>query len=323
MGIEQGTPASGSIIELPPIADLTDPRLPRAFNSWIQFSQGRCQQVGRIDLLQPAEVVSLAGELSNTISRAIGVDRNSSGSISEDKLVQLVDIVSGTGNRVIFMRHGEQSPPEWVSSLVNPALRKIRMMQDPFNRQDLLTNNGLVDVFVTALALLYVQASTGRRTRIFSSENLRAKEAAYIISVVMSSSRVSMLEGLNCITYRDETDDPPLAIEQLLEELPSGAIPWNPKLIDRLCKKNKSGLGYSEVIISAIKDLIEKSKNKGNDSFLVLTHTQQLAEVLRLKGGLVDPFMRFPELTMLILGENNLYISSRGILPETIEQENI
>lgn len=321
MGIEQGTPVSRSIIELPRIADLPDPRLPRAFNSWIRFSQEHSQQIEGIGLLQPAEVVSLAGELSSEISRAIGTERGSTGSISEEKLVQLANVVEGKGNRVIFMRHGEQSPPEWVSSLASPALRKIRMMQDPFNRKDLLTNNGLVDVFATALALLYVQATTGRRTRIFSSENFRAKEAAYIISVVMSGSTVSTLEGLNCVTYKDETDQPPVTEEDLLIDLPSGMMPWNPQLVDRLCKRPKSGISPSQSIIDTVSSLVDYADRKnGNKLAIVLTHNQQIAEVLRQTGGLDDPTIRFPELSMIaVRNMNDLIILHRGILSEALE----
>ncbi len=318
MGIEQGTAVSGSIFELPPIADLTDPRLPRAFKGWNQFRLNHAQQIEEIGSIQPMEVVSLARELSSTISKAIGVGAEKDGfsAISEEKMLQLTNIVSGKGNRIVFMRHGEQSPPEWISLLSNPALRKIRMMQDPFNRQDLLTNNGLIDVFVTALALLHVQVATGKRTRIFSSENLRAKEAAYIISIVIPGSGLAILEGLNCITYKNELDQPPVTEEQLLTDLPSGMMPWNPHLVDKLCKRSKSGLSQSEAIISTIGGLVDYGDRKnGNKLAIVLTHSQQLAEVLRLAGKLQDPSTRFPELTMIAMNNpNEVLVLNEGIL---------
>ncbi|MBI4035572.1 hypothetical protein HY383_01360 [Candidatus Daviesbacteria bacterium] len=326
MGKEQGTPVSGSIIDLPPIADLHDPRLPRVFKGWTDFSLNHAQQLSKIGTAQPGQVASLAQELSNTISKVIGVEneRSSFSSISEEKVVQLTDIVSGEGNRIIFMRHGEQSPPEWITSLTDPALRKIRMMRDPFNKQDLLTNNGLVDVFVTALALLHVQVLTGRRARIFSSENLRAKEAAYIISTVISGSSVSTLEGLNSITYKDEIDQPSVTEEDLLTDLPSGMMPWDPQLVDKLCKRPKSGMSQSEAIINTIGGLVEYANRKnGNKLAIVVTHSQQIAEVLKETGKLDDPAKRFPELTMMVVRNGNLTILSTGVLekivPESIE----
>lgn len=319
MGKEQGTPVSDSIIDLPPIADLTDPRLPRAFKGWTQFSQNHSQQIEKISSLQSAEVVSLARELSSTISKVIGVgtERSSINPISEEKILQLTDIISGVGNRVIFMRHGEQSPPEWISSLADPALQKIRMMREPFNRQDLLTNNSLVDVFVTALALLHVRVLTGKRTRIFSSENLRAKEAAYIISTVISGFSIATLEGLSCITYKDEIDQPPVTEEDLLTDLPSGMMPWNPQLVDKLCKRPKSGLSQSEAIINTMGGLVEYAYRKnGNKLAIALTHSQQIAEVLRQTGGLDDPAIRFPELSMIVVSElpDQVQIFPRGVL---------
>lgn len=319
MGKEQGTPVSSSIIDLPPIADLTDPRLPRAFKGWTQFRLNHAQQIEEIGLIQPAEVVSLARELSSTIGKAIGVgtEKGDFSAISEEKVLQLTNIVSGEGNRVIFMRHGEQSPPEWIFTLTDPVLQKIRMMRDPFNRQDLLTNSSLVDVFVTALALLHVQVLTGRRTRIFSSENLRAREAAYIISTVISSSAISTLEGLNCITYKDEVDQPPVTEEDLLTDLPLGTMPWNPQLVDKLCKRPKSGLSQSEAIINTMEGLVEYADRKnGNKLAVVLTHNQQIAEVLRGVGKLDDPAIRFPELTMVVLNNNGLAVFPKGVLGE-------
>ncbi|MCL5784131.1 MAG: hypothetical protein M1142_02110 [Patescibacteria group bacterium] len=320
MGKEQGTSVSSSIIDLPPQADLTDPRLPRAFRGWTEFSLNHTQQLSEIGTMKPMQVVLLAEELSSTISKAIGVGNEGSSfsSINEEKLVQLTDIISGKGNRVIFMRHGEQSPPEWIFSLADPGLRKIRMMRDPFNKQDLLTNNGLVDVFVTALALLHTQVLTGRRTRIFSSENVRAKEVAYIISTVISGSVISTLEGLNCITYKDEVDQPPVTEEDLLADLPSGVMPWNPQLVDKLCKIPKSGMSQSEVIINTISSFVEYADRKnGNKLAIVVTHNQQVAEVLREAGKLEDSAVRFPELTMLITqNKNNLFVLKKGVLSE-------
>ncbi len=321
MGKEQDTLVSSSIIDLPPIADLTDPRLPRAFNSWTQFRLNHAQQFKEIGTIHPAEVILLAKEFSSAISEAIGVGSEKScpgSSLSEEKLASLTNIISGDGNKAIFMRHGEQSPPEWISSLTDPALQKIRMMRDPFNRHDLLTNNSLVDVFVTALALLHIQALTGKRTRIFSSENLRAKEAAYIISVVISGSELATLEGLNCISYKNELDQPPVTEEDLLTDLPSGMMPWNPRLVDKLCKKSKSGIGPSEAIISTIGGLLDYvDRENGNKLAIVLTHTQQIAEVLRVSGRLNDSSDRFPELTMIAVRKaNELLVLRRGLLTE-------
>ncbi len=49
--------------------------------------------------------------------------------IDPQRVRTLSEFASGDGGRIIFMRHGEQSPPEWISSVPDPVIRKIRMMQ--------------------------------------------------------------------------------------------------------------------------------------------------------------------------------------------------
>lgn len=315
MGIEQGAPVAGLVIDLPPNIDLPDLRLPRAFRVWTDFRLIHSQQVASIGSLQPRAVVRLLGGLSDSIGQEIGVGAGSE--VSEDKIIQLTNIISGQGNRVIFMRHGEQKPPDWIDSIPDPKLRKIRMMQDPFNREDLLTDRGLQDVFVTAFALFYVAQATGKRVHIFSSENTRAKEVAEIVQVIVPDSTLAIHDGLNCITYKDENDQPPAKAEELLEALPLGFMPWEPELVDRWCKAAKNGTKQSAAITEEVEGLINLGIGQGNELFLVLTHSQQLAEVLRVAGKLRNPGVRFPELTMIVEGDrSNLTIFPRGVLSE-------
>lgn len=320
MGIEQGTPVAGSIIDLPHNLDLLDDlRLPRVFKAWMDFKTQHQEQISAIGTLQLGEVVSLAKQLSTSISQAIGIEANTNQEvISKAKMAQLVGAISGEGNRVIFMRHGEQSPPEWVFSILQPPLRKIRMMQNPYNTDDLLTNKTLVDVFLTAFGLLYIKETIGKEIRILSSENLRAKEVAEVISTIIPEATFSTQAGLTSITYRDEKDEPPISIEEILKEIPTGFMPWDPKLVDRLCKRTSSGLRQSELIINTVRDLVNNATKKdgSNNLQIVLTHTQQLAEVLRQRGKLEDPMIRFPELTMLALEESGAQILPWGILAE-------
>ncbi|MBI2597464.1 hypothetical protein HYW41_04870 [Candidatus Daviesbacteria bacterium] len=315
MGTERGTPVLNSDIYLSSL-DLPDLRLPRVFQAWTDFRIAHQQRFTALETLAPAELTWLTVELSRSMSRTLGTEVVSS--VSNQKVAQLVDAVSGNGNRIIFMRHGEQSSPERVCSISDPRLRKIRMMQDPFNKEDLLTNKGLVDVFVTAFSLLYVTETTGKRLNVLSSENLRAKEVAGVVARVIPSTTFATNEGLNCITYRDERDVPPATIEGLLEDLPAGFMPWNPALIDKWCKKTRSGIRPSEAIIRTIAALMRLgTKIDGDELFLVSTHNQQLAEALRLKARLENPFMRFPELTMIVVRDkNDLTIFPRGVLSQ-------
>lgn len=120
-------------------------------------------------------VADFATSLSGSILKALGIESSLGTQVSPSKILSLKEAVSQEGSSVVFMRHGEQSPPEWIFSIPNPSLRKIRMMQDPFNKQDLLTNQGLADAFATGLTLLHVSKATGKNVRVISSENSRAK----------------------------------------------------------------------------------------------------------------------------------------------------
>lgn len=320
MGIEQGTSVLDSSVKLPLNTDLIDPRLPRAFKSWTTFRTDYDQQITRIGALSLEEVASLADTLSSSISQAISIENGDDPTIciSKEKVTKLNNFISGDGDRIVFMRHGEQSSPEWISSISDPVLRKIRMMQDPFNHEDLLTNKGLVDVFTTAFILLYVKEVTGRQIHVLSSEHNRALEVAEIISVVIPDSTCTTSEGLSCITYRDERDEPPVDMDELLKDIPAGFMPWDSRLVDKWCKTTPSGIRQSEAIINTVKDLVKNgTKKKGNDLFIVLTHSQQLAEVLRKVDRLQNPSIRFPELTMLAINASrNLLILDRGVLTE-------
>lgn len=92
-------------------------------------------------------------------------------------------------------------------------------------------------------------------------------------------------------------------------------MPWNPQLVDKLCKRPKSGLSQSESIINTMGGLVDYADRKnGNKLAIVVTHTQQIAEVLREIGKLDDPAIRFSELSMLVLRNSGLSIFHRGVL---------
>jgi len=320
MGVEQNASSNRLTADLLPDSELTDIRLHRAYRAWSNFRQKHPEELSDLGNLRIKDVVFLASELGESVYQAVVADI-SGGShgnwISEEKLTQLDEVVSGDGSRIMFVRHGEQSPPEWIFSIPRPELRKIRMMQNPFNREDFITNKGIAEAFSTALTLAYVQEKNGKKTTILTSENSRAWEVANIIAVVVRGSTVSVDEGLSCITYKDERDDPTVDIEQLLEDLPSGMMPWNPELVDKWCKTTRSGIMPSEAIINSVGRIYNEGLNRDDDSFyVVLTHNQQLAEFMKLAGRLKDSAVRFPELSMLVASNDKFVVFRRGVLTE-------
>lgn len=153
--------------------------------------------------------------------------------------------------------------------------------------------------------------------QVASIGSLQPRAVAEIFQAIIPDSTLVIHDGLNCITYKDENDQPPTLAEELLKALPLGIMPWEPELVDRWCKAAKNGTKQSAAITEEIEGLVNLGIGQGNDLFLVLTHNQQLAEVLRVAGELQNPNIRFPELTMIVEGDrNNLTIFPRGVLSE-------
>ncbi|OGD86200.1 hypothetical protein A2164_01980 [Candidatus Curtissbacteria bacterium RBG_13_35_7] len=300
-----------------------DLRLHRAFNAWLEFKENHLSELAAFASLSIEEIGLLSDEVADSVLKAITVELDTSPRnwINVKKLGQLTEAVSGEGNRVAFIRHAEQSPPEWIYSISHPGIRKIRMMQQPFNKQDFITNESLAETFAMGTVFLYIQAKTGKHVYIRSSENMRALEIANIFHTIIPQTNVETDEGLTCITYKDEKDLPSVQVEQLIENLDSGIMPWEPELVDQWCKRMKSGKRPSEAIKDAISRLYQDGRDAaGNDLYIILTHSQQLAEALRLAGKLKKSSTRYPELSIFIASSDDFIILRRGVLHKKVDK---
>lgn len=322
MGIEQGILVPSSNFELSPNIDFPDPRLSKTFKAWDRFKLTHPRQVASLGTLPIRHVALLAAELSKTISEAVGLSRPGTGvgvALDFKKISDLCQFLNAEGDRVMFMRHGEQNPPGRIASIEDPVIRKIRMMQNPFNSDDSLTNRGFVDVFATAFGLLYLAQATQRNVQVVSSENRRAREVGEIVVNMIPGSTFSVAEGLDSISYKDENDKPPVSLEQLMADLPTGHMPWIPEIVDRLCRVPQRGGKQSDLIIQTIADLLSLgSSPKGRNLLIALTHSQQIAEVSRVTNASHDLSARYPELSMVTVDEGNMVqVFPKGILVET------
>lgn len=100
----------GSYLET---GSLPDPRLCRAFQDWEGFKFLHFDQIKNIGILPSSEVAQLTHSLSSSVMESLGINAYDEPiGASKRKIGQLVSAVEGEGNRIIFMRHGEQSPPE-------------------------------------------------------------------------------------------------------------------------------------------------------------------------------------------------------------------
>ena len=298
--------------------EVLDLRVFRASRVFQEFTLRNREDLSRLGQLDATQAANLANELALSVFQSLNLEKQDQSlpdQVNPEKVEQLTQVVQGDGTRLVVIRHAEQSPPEFIYSIPRTDLRKIRMMQNPFNQQDLITNKSFAESYATSLIIAYVAQRTGKEVRIYSSENMRALEIAKLISQ-MTQGAIAVDEGLSCITYKDEHDNPSVTLEQILAEIPSGFMPWNPELVDKLCKPTKSGGKPSEAIIRSLQNLFNQKSDDSNVLIVALTHSQQMAEALSLAGLLTDHTVRLSELSMVALGGVQDHIFERGILRE-------
>lgn len=300
-----------------------DLRLHRALKVWQEFRLEYSPEIENIGSLNSIRVAQLANHLGHSIYETLGVESEDQRlePVSPNKLEELAVSIEGEGSKLIAIRHAEQSPPEWIFTIPRTDFRKIRMMQNPFNQHDLISNRGMAEVFSVGFGLLYLKERTGKSVEISSSGNLRALEAADIFSTMLGDIPYQIDEGLSCISYKDESDTPSVTVEQILKALPTGYMPWIPELVDELCKENVRGQKPSAGIISSVGQLFEQgAKGDENKLIVALTHSQQLCEVQRLAGQLSDSAVRYPELSMLVVNGGQFKAFPSGVLGRSPEQ---
>lgn len=303
-----------------PPADLSDLRLRPAVQVWEDFRNSNIETILNIGNLSSNEVGSLARRVTSQIEEAIGMARPGNGvgsELSASKLDAARDYLDIPGDRTIFMRHGEQSPYQWISEYSDPTVRKIRMMQNPYNSADPLTNRGFIDVFATAVGLLHLQKASGRVLTILSSGYRRADEVGRIITEVVPGTSFAHKPGLESISYKSEQDDPTMTLERLYRELPQGGhMPWEPALVEKYCRRTSLGGSPSQAVKGVVAEIISDEKPKGNQLTIAVTHSQQIAEVLRIRGVMPNTSIRFPELSMIAIAPAAVNIAERGLLKE-------
>lgn len=303
-----------------PPADLSDLRLRPAVQVWEDFRNTNIETILNIGKLNSKEVASLAKKVTAQIEEAIGMARPGQGmgsELSPSKLDAAKSYLEIPGDRIIFMRHGEQSPYQWISDYTDLTVRKIRMMQNPYNSNDPLTNRGFIDVFATAVGMLHLQRASGRVVTVLSSGYRRADEVGRIITEVVPGTAFGHNEGLESISYKSEQDDPSMTLARLYRELPPGGhMPWDPALVERYCRRTATGGSPSEAVKQVVANILRGENSDGNRLTIAVTHSQQIAEVLRVKGVMPNPSVRFSELTMIAIAPAAVNISERGLLQD-------
>ena len=165
--------------------EVLDLRVFRASRVFQEFTLRNREDLSRLGQLDATQAANLANELALSVFQSLNLEKQDQSlpdQVNPEKVEQLTQVVQGDGTRLVVIRHAEQSPPEFIYSIPRTDLRKIRMMQNPFNQQDLITNKSFAESYATSLIIAYVAQRTGKEVRIYSSENMRALEIAKLIS---------------------------------------------------------------------------------------------------------------------------------------------
>lgn len=262
-----------SEVELKPVLTETeillkhDPRLARAINAAAAFfSENTFPPIESFE-----QRAVYYNDLQKHVAEVLGIPDTKLREITQVGVELLDSTAVLPGGLAIIFRHGEQKhdePAREFDDGVSPeARKKIRMMQQPFNKDDLLTDKSIAETIGTAAAIQDALSRAGRTVEeIESSSNARALSVAWLMSRMLSVP-VKPVRALDCIDYPSDLPD-----VQIQEQLRStkGAIGWDRDDVDRITTPGKA-----------------------------VTHTQQRNAVETFTGLPTD---RSAELSILLVG---------------------
>ncbi len=195
------------------------------------------------------------------LNSAEAAEMTKTGEVNSQSLIDLEQVLTGEGPRVIFMRHGTQ-----FSDLPD----KKDKMRLPANMTEPLTDISMAQAVATAVALSVIAGRLGKPLQIISSENERALQTAAIIAGVAGADLI-IDRSLNCVNYppKNEVNDDEL--NKLLGEENNGALLWQENRVDKVC-----GPGTFQRISRDMSRLLARLLLRDNNAItIVVTHTQQ------------------------------------------------
>lgn len=203
------------------------------------------------------------------IAEKFGLENIKVRQLNPDTIQQLLNLLQREQGGRFFFRHGDQDPGLAMSCL-NPAEKKIAMMQAQHNMEDPITEASAVEFLATLWTIAYLKIKNNYQITVNSSANLRAKQPAEAIAKGCCTE-VKFDEQLTCINYPD------LPYQKLLEKLNNkdGNLPWKEQIVDEII-----GEGVYQQITKAMQ--AERTKPTPiNEINLNFTHTQQIQVLLQ------------------------------------------
>lgn len=222
--------------------------------------------------------------------------------VDPQPVANALEALTGEGGRVVMMRHGGQTVNPQVA-LMSDDLKKIRMMQLPFNMFDPLSAHSRAEAFGTAIPLRVAQERTGKTLEIRTSENARALQLAVLIARIANAGSFLIDRRLTCVNYRSIG----VSDEQLLQWLAEskGSLPWKPEIVNRVC-----GEGTFEKIVRDVDRVITEGIANPNKIVLCITHTQQTNACDEREW---ETPTRYAELGMRIIQPQTSFLLKNGI----------
>lgn len=232
-----------------------DPTLSVVRTAYRQF-EATTSEVANLKELSLEQAVSLANRAGIRIAERLGFydpqrsdeENGKWRAVTVDGARALATAVGttdiGPGARYLAFRHGTQqaSPIEQAQEFLRiavetegdagrkEALKKVLGMVFPQNRQETTKTVSLVEATEFGVILKWIQATSGKKLVIRSSEFYRALQPALVLEAV-TGSRITTDPRLNSLGYRTPADE--IELTQMLQDLPTGAIPLDRDLINK------------------------------------------------------------------------------------------
>lgn len=236
--------------------------------------------------------INAAGKLQRDIMAVIPHDGEQARDIKPGKVRALSDFIEMNNGGLIIMRHGRQFIEDEQRKLLTGSMRKINLMQLPFNDEDPADAQSLSEAAGLSIALKSILRDFELPIRMISSRNARAADIAAVICVA-NNADIQIDDRLTCVNY--PSDIPAEQLVRLIGENNNGALTWNKEIIDPVC-----GEGTFDKITSDVSELIAETSNFTGLT-VCITHTPQMNAADLIASN--SP-VRVPELGFRIFGRN-------------------
>ncbi len=193
--------------------------------------------------------------------------------LEAEKVQTLIEaLLSGEGGQLIF-RHGEQDSGSEITAIPDEKRKKIMMMQAEHNESDPITFHSAIEFIAILLTVAYLKENTGYTVQIESSHNLRARQPAEVLSILLDIP-LNISSIWACINYPEDALLDPSQLDS------KGNLAWEELKVDAVV-----GLGTFDKITRDVRSVLSDPMLTKTIKIIV-THTQQLDDLYESASGM-------------------------------------